>query len=418
MLSRLGILLAVLAILPHGVANAQSFGIELLNNVMPASGGMGGASIAMPQDLQSAINGNPATLTQYRGTQFGFGSAWIEATSNLSVAAPGIPSLGIDPFTNAKSDAQGVAAGNIGVTQDVSALGMPMTIGLGLIAGSGAGNDFRHIPESNGTHTTLVALDIVMSAAVDMTDRWSLGSSLVMTNATLDGPFVGVTGSSSDYALRGVVGINYELDPETNAGFFYKTKSNFTFQNLAGFDPPGPGPLTFLDVAVDRPQIFGVGIANTSLMEGRLLLAVDAVYLAYTDTDLFGAVYKDQWAVQVGAQYSPNDRVRMRVGYAWNENPMRDLVGDNAGGIVPPGGTDHIQYVQALFAAIPQHRVTGGMSIRDVLPGIDMDFYAGGMFENTETFGVTTAKLQTYWVGTGFTWRFGRGACEHGEWQY
>lgn len=56
-------------------ANAQSFGIELLNNVMPASGAMAGASIAKPQDLQSSINGNPATLTQFRGTQFGFGSA-------------------------------------------------------------------------------------------------------------------------------------------------------------------------------------------------------------------------------------------------------------------------------------------------------------------------------------------------------
>ena len=42
---------------------AQSFGIELHNSLMPASGGMAGASLTRPQDLQSAINGNPATLT-------------------------------------------------------------------------------------------------------------------------------------------------------------------------------------------------------------------------------------------------------------------------------------------------------------------------------------------------------------------
>jgi long-chain fatty acid transport protein len=59
---------------------AQSFGVELHNTLMPASGGMGGASLALPQDLQSAINGNPATLTQFRGTQFAFGGGWAEAT--------------------------------------------------------------------------------------------------------------------------------------------------------------------------------------------------------------------------------------------------------------------------------------------------------------------------------------------------
>ena len=79
-------LLLTLVLLSTRAAHAQSFGVEVFNNLMPASGGMAGASIASPQDLQSAINGNPATLTQYRGTQFGLGGAWIEPTYNLSVA--------------------------------------------------------------------------------------------------------------------------------------------------------------------------------------------------------------------------------------------------------------------------------------------------------------------------------------------
>jgi long-chain fatty acid transport protein len=64
-------------------ARAQTFGIELHNTLMPASGGMGGVSIARPQDLTSAINGNPASLTQFRGTQFIFGGAWAEPTVNM-----------------------------------------------------------------------------------------------------------------------------------------------------------------------------------------------------------------------------------------------------------------------------------------------------------------------------------------------
>jgi long-chain fatty acid transport protein len=387
---------------------AQSFGVELLNNVMPASGGMAGASIASPQDLQSAINGNPATLTQYRGTQFGFGGAWIEPTYNLSVGQPGLPLIGVSPFQEAKSDAQGIAAANVGVTQDYAAFDLPITTGLALVAGAGAGVDFRDIPEARGTHANLVALDIVAGAGVELTDRWSLGASMLLSTATMDGPFVGISGSSTDYALRGSVGLGYELYPDTNLGFYWKSRAGYTFENLARFQTPGPLlPTRSFDVSVDRPQIAGLGISNTSFMEGRLLLAADAVYQAYTETDLFGAIFKDQWSLQFGAQLSPNDRVRLRLGYAWNENPMRDAVGDRIGGVLPPGGAAHVQYIEALFAAIPQHRITFGVGVLDVLPGVDFDLFAGGMFEESQTFGITTATVESYWIGSGITWRFG-----------
>ncbi|MDP6721621.1 MAG: hypothetical protein QGF59_23340 [Pirellulaceae bacterium] len=106
-----------------------------------------------------------------------------------------------------------------------------------------------------------------------------------------------------------------------------------------------------------------------------------------------------------------NDRVRLRLGYAWNENPMLDVVGNNAGGVFPPAGSAHIQYIQALFAAIPQHRVTAGVNIQDVMPGVDMSFFAGGMFGESQRFGVTTATVKSYWVGTGLTWHFGCNSC-------
>ena len=52
------------ALLAARMASAQTFGVELHNTLMPAAGGMGGVSIAQPQDLTSAINANPAALTQ------------------------------------------------------------------------------------------------------------------------------------------------------------------------------------------------------------------------------------------------------------------------------------------------------------------------------------------------------------------
>jgi len=173
-------------------AHGQAFGIELHNSMMPASGGMAGVSIAQPQDLQSAINGNPATLTQFHGTQFSFGGAWTEATYNIS-QLNSLPGLGITPFS-AKSGTPGAAVGNIGVTQDFSALGLPATVGLAFVTNAGAGVDFRSVTASNGTSAHYMALDIIGAVGVDMTEHLALGASITLGSSFLDGPFVDTGG--------------------------------------------------------------------------------------------------------------------------------------------------------------------------------------------------------------------------------
>ena len=60
---------------------------------MPASGGMGGTSISRPQDFLSAINGNPSTLEQFRGTQFSFGGAWAYGSIELDHAGGALPDV-------------------------------------------------------------------------------------------------------------------------------------------------------------------------------------------------------------------------------------------------------------------------------------------------------------------------------------
>lgn len=387
------------------VANAQSFGIELHNTMMPASGGMAGASIALPQDLQSAINGNPATLSQFRGTQFSFGGGWAEGTYNITQETP-LPLVGVDPYS-AKSGTPGALLGNIGVTQDFGVLGMPLTIGLGFISNAGAGVDFRDVAESNGTSAHYVALDLVSGVGVDVTDRLSLGAALVVGTGFLDGPFVDIGGMVPDYALRGTLGANYAVSDATAVGFYWQTKKHFTFDDAAVF----ANGQTF-DIAFDHPENFGLGIANQSLMDGRLLVAVDVLFKRHSDADFLRAIYDDQWVLQFGSQYALNDRVRLRAGYAWNEDPMRGPVVSSVGGVPVPDGIPGARYIQGQFAAICQHRITGGIGVRDVLPGVDFDLFAGGMFEASERFAGTIASVESYWIGFGLTWRFGRGACE------
>jgi long-chain fatty acid transport protein len=408
------ILLGVLTTVASPQAFAQTFGVETHNTLMPASGAMGGASIARPQDATSALNANPASLTEFHGTHFVFSGAWAEPTYNLRQSS-NIPVVGsplIEPFS-AKSTAPGAPLGNIGVTQDLQILDLPATIGIGFISTSGAFVDFRDVPESHGTNTGMAIFSLPMTIGVDMTDNSSLGASMAMGIAFFDGPFVGSSGMTPDYALRGAIGTNVDLTEDTTLGAYYQTQQPFHFDNAVVFNP-GPTQ-TNIDVDMDLPQNIGFGIANESLMEGQLLIAVDLLYKLWDEADLYDAVYDNQWVVQFGTQYSMG-RYKLRAGYVWAENPIDQTPGNNIGGVNQPGDFPAVRYTQGLLAVTGQHRISGGVGIADLLPGIDGDLMAGGMFSDTEQLGnFTQTSIASYWVGVGLTWRYGANGATVGR---
>ena len=382
-----------------GQTFAQTYGIELHNTLMPASGAMGGASIAMPQDCLSAINGNPATLTDFDGTHFTFGAAWAEPTYNITQLDP-LPFVDVDPFS-AKSGTPGGSAPNIGVTQETSMGGVPAVFGLGLITCAGGGVEFRDVPESNGTSAEYICLNINAALGVPITDRFSLGGAFTIGNAFLDGPFTDTGGMTLAYGMRGTIGATYRLLPDTSLGAYWQTKEHFHFDDAALIDA------TAYDVSFDHPENLGLGIADSSLMEGRLLLAMDVLFKQYSNADFLQAIYKNQWVYQFGAQYAVNPRLKLRCGYSYNTNPMRDPIVTEIGGVPVDDGIPALRYIQAQFAAICQHHLTGGVGVSDVLPGIDLDVLAGGMFQESQQFASTIATVESYWAGAYFTWRFG-----------
>lgn len=411
-LSFASVLLLIVVALQTQPVRAQTFGTELHNTLMPAAGGMGGASLSRPQDLTSAINGNPGTLTQFRGTQVMFGGGWVEGTFNMTQTGD-IPVIGtplIEPFS-AKSTAPGTPLGNIGITQDLSELGLPGTFGVGFITTSGSFVDFRQVPSSNGTNSGMTIFNLPMTLGVDVTDRLSVGAGISLGIAFFDGPFVGIGGMTPDYALRGNVGTNYRLGEATTFGAYYQTEQKFTFDNAFLLDPLGPGQVT-RDVRMDLPQNVGLGFANNALCDGNLLLAADVLYKLWEEAAMYDAVYDNQLVVQLGAQYTLG-KYKLRGGYVWAENPIDQTPGMDIGGVIQPGELRTVRYTQGLLAVTSQNRISLGIGRTDVLPGIDMDLMAGGMLRDTEQLGdFTTTSIESYWIGLGLTWRFGRGACE------
>ena len=399
-----GCIAVALVVCFYSTSFGQTYGVELHNSLMPASSGMGGASFSQPQDLQSAIYANPATTTQFEGTQFSFGGGWAEPTVNLEQATS-LPLIGVDPF-QAKSQTPGSLVGNIGVLHDIYVQGRPVKLGLGFMTNAGLGVDYRQVPESNGTHLSLLALDTVASAATQLTDRLSIGASIQIGTGIMDGPFVGASSSQIDYAARGNIGLNYEMQPGVSFGAYYQSEKSHTFDDLVRF--PGQN---FQSLNVDLPRNVGFGIANRNLMNGRLLVAADAIFKRYSTAETFGSIFDDQWAFQFGTQYIATCRVRLRAGYAYNENPNRDTVPGTIGGVIPIGGIPAVQYIQSQVAAISQHRLTGGVGISDITPGVDLDLSLGGMFGAEQSFGNATASVESYWLAFGFTWKCGQQNC-------
>jgi hypothetical protein len=118
-------------------------------------------------------------------------------------------------------------------------------------------------------------------------------------------------------------------------------------------------------------------------------------------------VFVNQWAFAFGTQLT-RGKNKFRLGYSYNTNPINHNVGTKLDGF--PIAQAELQLFQAATTAvINQHRLTGGIGRQDFLvPNLDLDLFAGGMFNATDQFGPhTQASVAIYYVGMGMTWRYG-----------
>src|SRR5579871_4599272 len=155
--------------LPVGEAFAQTFGVDLHNVAQPASGGMAGVSIARPQDAPSALFGNPSTMAQFQGTTFTTGVSWLNPSVYASHDGAVTGALGGGAWSGG-SQTQGFLVPSVAALQDLSAIGIRGTAGVGLTAGSGLGTNFRNIPASVGTSAEYQVYEINAGLGLQVTD--------------------------------------------------------------------------------------------------------------------------------------------------------------------------------------------------------------------------------------------------------
>jgi hypothetical protein len=61
---------------------------------------------------------------------------------------------------------------------------------------------------------------------------------------------------------------------------------------------------------------------------------------------------------------------------------------------------------------IDQHRITAGIGRTGFLvPNLDLDLFAGGLFNAGDQFGASHATVALYYLGLGLTWKYGAETC-------
>ena len=126
------------------------------------------------------------------------------------------------------------------------------------------------------------------------------------------------------------VGVYYSIPDSWHFGLSFKSPQWFETFRFNSADELGMAPQE--SVTLDPPSITSAGVSYTGIE--RWLFACDVRYIDYRNTKGFddngyapdgsvrGLGWQDQIVIALGTQYSLTDRLSLRMGYSYNNNPQ------------------------------------------------------------------------------------------------
>ncbi len=323
----------------------------------PVNRSFGGAGTAAPLDATGAMFLNPASITGLKQSELSVGFAGvlpnISTSSSIAGLGGGTTSAepGVTPLVN---------VGWVHRPEDSDVI-----LGLGVLSVGGFRTNFPasqtnpvFLPQSNTpgvpgglgqVHTEAAFLQIVPTAALQVTDQISIGISPTVTigDITAD-PFVfdapddadgsgvprfpSAVGSRTQWGGGFHAGIYYEGEQGLNLGFSFKSTQwlePFTFNSTDELGQPRR-----ISSNLDLPMVLSWGIGWTGW--DRWVIATDIRYHDYANTDGFrgagfnpdlsvdGLGWESVVSVATGIQFEASEDLKLRIGYTYNENPIPD----------------------------------------------------------------------------------------------
>ena len=439
-------------------AVAGPHGFDLHNVFHGASASFAGTSIAHVEDPVSAVFGNPATLTTYYGgTKFMFGATFYmprarmqhdgsagyavgEATSLVKMSSANSRALAASGgyAFDAMSKADVYAVPTVAVTQDLSGLGIPVVLGVGVSATSGIGVDYKHNSNTLGAAAELINLGVNAGVGMHLTPNIDVGLSMTITYAMLEAGLTGSGGMTHDIGFRGTLGTRMKVSPNMTAALYVQSEQPHEYDNLhvtsmhgkTGLDSLAgsgsffpsvgdgmvcnqtSGSVCRQDVRVEQPWNIGLGLAYDGLMNGNLMVMADFTRKKWSDARFWNEFYGDQDVYSVGLQLTQGP-IKWRLGYGYADDPLLDAVGDGVqiatiGGVNTDGTTYtspmyplFMSYFQAMETpVIYKHRIAAGVGIDGFLaPILNLDLHVAFQLEEEKCFGANQSGVTSRWAG-------------------
>ena len=426
-------------------AIAGPHGFDLHNVLNGAAASFAGTSIAHTEDPVSAVFGNPATLAQYfGGTHFMFGATFYmpraqmvhdgsagyavgEVASLVDISGGAAGSAAASYAFDSRSAADVYAVPQVAVTQDLSGLGIPVVLGVGVTATNGIGVDYRHTSNSLGAGAELINLGVNAGIGMKMSDTLDVGVAMTITYAMLEAGLTGTVGQVHDIGFRGTLGARKHMG-NTTIGMYYQTEMEHQYDNLwvtsnHGFNAPVTSTITTYpcngdrvgkiegvcrqDVEIEHPWNLGIGISHS--LDDSTVVMLDVTHKKWSEAKFFNEFYDDQNVISIGVQKTMGN-LKLRAGYGYADDPLLSTVkvGNHVktiGGVNVIGQSYtspmyglFMSYAQAMETpVIYKHRVAVGLGVESFLgvPFLSLDAHAAVQLEEDKCFGSGQAGQST-----------------------
>ncbi len=329
---------------------------HILQGIGSANMAMGGAATAQPLDISGAIHWNPASISAFDENILKFDAGLFFSSPELSSTVPEFDSMGNPTgnfFSGMTEDDRGTSVlpalamlwGNEDSKHTFAASAFGIS-GFGVTFPENAMNPVN-APQSMGgfgrVESDYALLQFAFTWAVELSENFSIGVAPNFDLATLElmpnptanpGPSgYPSTDKATAFGFGGHIGVFYDSQTGFKAGAAYKTTQAFGEFELDN---------TYLDnststnnFTIDYPSIISVGLGYS---KGDFDLAVDYRFVNYENTEGFEAAGWTQTAsvagfgwdnisvVSAGIQYSGVDNLRIRGGYTYSDNPIKESV--------------------------------------------------------------------------------------------
>lgn len=334
--------LAAVIIAVAGSHSAHAQGIYL-PSIGPTNQSFGGAATAAPIDSAGALYWNPATLSGLKSSEMAFGLGIVSPHAQLSSTVGGVSGA-------TDSDAGVIPVPTIGWVQKSN--DSALTYGIGIFGVGGFGLNYPGdatnpilAPQSAGgmgrVYSSAEIYQVVPTASLALSDQLSIGIAPVVTLAKISldplflappvgGSYGPGTGTKYSWGAGVQAGIYYITDSDWHLGASIKSPQwmeSFQYHSQTAAGVPFDAKFGF-----DMPLTFSLGTAYTGF--DRWTIATDLRYLDWSNTKGFdqqgygpnfavnGLGWRSTWAVSVGSQYELTDRLTLRSGWQYMQNPI------------------------------------------------------------------------------------------------